>query len=112
MAVISFAQPLSANNMLWYTNYMLIEDALKQATDAQVKSEWARRTQAMRKSRGGGRKPIPRDAIAESLRDLPYRREPIDKITSQLLQVPPRSSHDPKTCRVYKCGQCAILTSR
>ena len=36
---------------------MLIEDALREATDAQIKSEWARRTQAMRKTRGGGRKP-------------------------------------------------------
>lgn len=36
---------------------MLIDDALRQATDDQIKSEWARRTQAMRKTRSGGRKP-------------------------------------------------------
>lgn len=44
-------------------NSMLIEDALKNATDEQIKSEWARRTQAMRRTRSGGRKS--RDAPVE-----------------------------------------------
>ncbi len=50
---------------------MLIEDALKQATDAQIKSEWARRTQAMRKTRNGGRRPTP-DSMPR------YIRKPAD----------------------------------
>ena len=49
---------------------MLIEEALRQATDAQIKSEWARRTQAMRKSRKGGRPNLEMPAQAAALPNM------------------------------------------
>jgi len=80
---------------------MLIEDALREATDEQIKSEWARRTQAMRKTRGGGRKPKPNPTFKDGVADI--------GVVGLARLLEKRESHDSKTCRIYKCGMCAIV---
>lgn len=83
---------------------MLIEEALRNATDEQIKSEWARRTQAMRKIRGGGRKPkteLPPMRTANKL-------IPVNEVPTIIMQIAAKATnHDYKNCRIYKCGMCA-----
>lgn len=89
---------------------MLIEEALRQATDSQIKSEWARRTQAMRKSRGGGRKPKD-DAstvMPRYVRKFPSVTEMVHKGIVDTL--PRQDGHDAKSCRVYGCLMCRAQT--
>jgi hypothetical protein len=72
-----------------------VEDALREATDAQIKSEWARRTQAMRKTRGGGR----RSGLST---DMPrYIRKPAD-IAKVIPATPKTLGHHPR-CKCWVC---------
>lgn len=90
---------------------MLIEDALKQATDAQIKSEWARRTQAMRKTKNGGRRSGLSTEMPRYIRKPAMFKDGVPDVgvvgLARLLEK--KSSHDAKICRVYKCGMCAAV---
>lgn len=90
---------------------MLIEDTLKQATDAQIKSEWARRTQAMRKTKGGGRRSGLSTEMPRYVRKQDTFKDgtPDVGLVGLARLMEKKASHDPKTCRVYKCGMCAAL---